>query len=127
MEIKLLIVDDSPIARKILKKFLPKEEGFEMFEATNGLEGLNKFKEISPDITFMDLTMPVMNGLEALEEILKIDKSAMVIVSTADVQPKSISKVMSLGAFDIIKKPPKQEKVKEVMLKAFEIINDGRQ
>ncbi len=127
MEIKLLIVDDSPIARKILKKSLPKEEGFEMFEATNGLEGLNKFKEISPDITFMDLTMPVMNGLEALEEILKIDKSAMVIVSTADVQPKSISKVMSLGAFDIIKKPPKQEKVKEVMLKAFEIINDGRE
>ncbi len=70
---KLLIVDDSPIARKIMKKILPKEDGFEIFEATNGLEGLNKFKEIRPDITFMDLTMPVMDGVEALEEIKKIN------------------------------------------------------
>lgn len=124
---KLLIVDDSPIARKITKRILPKEEDFEIFEATNGLEGLNKFKEISPDITFMDLTMPVMDGLEALEEIIKIDKNAIVIVSTADVQPKSISKVMSLGAFDVIRKPPKQEKVKEVILKAFEKINSEGQ
>ena len=112
METKLLIVDDSPIARKILKKSLPKEENFEISEAVNGLEGLNKFKEVSPDITFMDLTMPVMDGLEALEEILKIDKSAIVIVSTADVQPKSISKVMSLGAFDLIRKPPKQKRLR---------------
>ncbi|MCP4369288.1 MAG: response regulator, partial [Deltaproteobacteria bacterium] len=58
---KLLIVDDSPIARKMTKKIIPNKEDFEVFEATNGLEGLNKFKEISPDITFMDLTMPVMD------------------------------------------------------------------
>ncbi len=127
MNTKLLIVDDSPIARKILKKFLPKEEDFEISEATNGLEGLDKFKEISPDITFMDLTMPVMDGNEALEEILKVDKNAIVIVSTADVQPKSIENVMSLGALDVIRKPPTQEKVTEVMLKAFEKINDGGQ
>lgn len=124
---KLLIVDDSPIARKITKRVLPKEEDFEITEAVNGLEGLNKYKEIDPDITFMDLTMPVMDGLEALEEILKVDKNAIVIVSTADVQPKSIEKVMSLGAFDVIRKPPKQEKVKETMLKAFEKINGGGQ
>lgn len=124
---KLLIVDDSPIARKITKRVLPKEEEFEIAEAVNGLEGLNKYKEIDPDITFMDLTMPVMDGLEALEEILKVDKNAIVIVSTADVQPKSIEKVMSLGAFDVIRKPPKQEKVKEVMLKAIEKINGGGQ
>ena len=124
---KLLIVDDSPIARKITKRVLPKEEDFEITEAVNGLEGLNKYKEIDPDITFMDLTMPVMDGVEALEEILKVDKNAIVIVSTADVQPKSIEKVMSLGAFDVIRKPPKQEKIQEVMLKAFEKINDWGQ
>ncbi len=122
---KLLIVDDSPIARKMIKKILPNKEDFEIFEATNGLEGLNKFKEINPDMTFMDLTMPVMDGLEALEEIIKIDKNAIVIVSTADVQPKSISKVMSLGAFDVIKKPPKQERFEEVMLEALKKINSG--
>ncbi len=124
---KLLIVDDSPIARKILKKTLPKEEDFEISEAINGLEGLNKFKEISPDITFMDLTMPVMDGQEALEEIIKIDKNALVIVSTADVQPKSIERVMSLGAFDVVKKPPKHERIKEVVFKAYEKINSGGQ
>ncbi len=124
---RLLIVDDSPIARKITKRILPKEEFFEIFEATNGLEGLNKFKEISPDVTFMDLTMPVMDGLEALEEIRKIDKNAIVIVSTADVQPKSISKALSLGAFDVIRKPLKQENIKEVMLKAYEKINSEGQ
>ncbi len=124
---KLLIVDDSPIARKMTKKIIPNKEDFEVFEATNGLEGLNKFKEISPDITFMDLTMPVMDGLEALEEIIKIDKNAIVVVSTADVQPKSISKVMSLGAFDVIRKPPKREKFEEVMLEALKKINSGGQ
>ncbi len=122
---KLLIVDDSPIARKILKKTLPTEESFEISEASNGLEGLNKFKEERPDITFMDLTMPVMDGMKALEEIKKIDENAVVIVSTADVQPKSIFKVLNLGALDVIRKPPKQEKVKEVMLEAYKIINSG--
>ncbi len=117
---KLLIVDDSPIARKILKSTLPKDDDFETHEASNGLEGLNKFKEISPDITFMDLTMPVMDGVEALEEIMKIDQEAVVIVSTADIQPKSIGKVIELGALTVIRKPPKKEKVKEALLKAYE-------
>ncbi len=125
MATKLLIVDDSPIARKILKRILPEGNNFEISEATNGLEGLNKFKEIRPDITFMDLTMPVMNGMQALEEIKKIDENAVVIVSTADVQPKSISKVMSLGAFDVINKPPKQEKVEEVIMEAYNKIGNG--
>ncbi len=122
---KILIVDDSPIARKILKRALPEGNNFEISEAADGLEGLNKFKEIRPDITFMDLTMPVMNGMQALEEIKKIDENAVVIVSTADVQPKSISKVMSLGAFDVINKPPKQEKVEEVIMKAYNKISNG--
>lgn len=124
---KLLIVDDSPIARKIMKKILPKEDDFEISEATNGLEGLSKFKEINPDITFMDLTMPVMGGREALEEIIKIDKNALVIVSTADVQPRSIAKVLELGAFGVIRKPPNRENVKELLLKAYEKINSVEQ
>ncbi len=122
---RFLIVDDSPVARKILKRILPREEDLEIFEASDGLAGLNKFKEIRPDITFMDLTMPVMDGIQALEEIKKVDKNAVVIVSTADVQPKSIDKVLKLGAFDVIRKPPKQEKVKEVLLEAYKKIDSG--
>lgn len=115
---KILIVDDSGIARKMLRKCIPKEPCFEFFEATNGEEGLNMYNEIKPDITFMDLTMPVMGGAQALEEIKKVDEDAIVIVCTADVQMKSITKVMALGAFTIVKKPPTEETLADALLKA---------
>ena len=66
---KILIVDDSPISRKMLKSCLPKDDGSEIHEAGDGRAGLEKFKEIAPDITFLDLTMPVMDGAQALEEM----------------------------------------------------------
>ncbi len=58
---KILIVDDSPIARKMLKSCIPKDQGYEFHEAGDGREALEKFREIKPDVTFMDLTMPVIN------------------------------------------------------------------
>ena len=63
-------------------------------------------RNIKPDLTFMDLTMPVMNGFQALEEILKFDPKAMVIILTADVQIKAVAKAHDLGAFSVLKKPP---------------------
>src|SRR6266496_2626581 len=111
MSKKILIVDDSPISRKMLKSCIPKDQGYEFFEAGDGLAGLEVFKEICPHITFMDLTMPVMDGVQALEEIKKLDKDAVVIVCTADIQVKSIEKVMGLGALLVVKKPPTKESV----------------
>jgi two-component system, chemotaxis family, chemotaxis protein CheY len=112
---KILIVDDSPVARKILKSCIPKEPEYEFFEAGDGLVGLAKFKEIEPDLTFMDITMPVMGGLECLEEIMKIDHRARVIMCTADVQIKSLERALSLGAMNILKKPPSKESVQTVI------------
>jgi two-component system chemotaxis response regulator CheY len=117
---KILIVDDSPISRKMLKSCIPKDREYSFFEASNGLDGLELYKKIRPDITFMDLTMPVMDGATALDEILKFDKKAIVIVSTADVQIKSLSKVMDLGAFLVVKKPPSKESVQDALSKAEE-------
>jgi two-component system chemotaxis response regulator CheY len=115
---KILIVDDSPIARKMLKSCLPKDQEFEFYEAGDGKEGLEKYKEIKPDVTFMDLTMPVMTGYEAIDEIIKYDKNALIIVVTADVQMKSIKRVMEAGAYMVLKKPMKREEIQSALLKA---------
>jgi two-component system, chemotaxis family, chemotaxis protein CheY len=117
---KILIVDDSPISRKMLKSCIPAECVKEFLEAGDGLAGLNIFKEASPDVTFLDLTMPVMDGVQALEEMKKHNPDAVVIVATADIQAKSIEKVMGLGAFHVLKKPPTKESVREILLKVDE-------
>ncbi|MFA5323598.1 MAG: response regulator [Smithella sp.] len=108
---KILIVDDSPISIKIIKSCIPKDPGYELFDAADGQIGLEKYKEIKPDLTFMDLTMPVMNGFQALEEIIKFDQKAMVIILTADVQIKAVAKAHELGAFSVLKKPPAKESI----------------
>jgi len=115
---KILIVDDSPIARKMLKSCLPKDQGYEFHEAVDGKEGCEKYTRIRPDITFMDLTMPVMTGYEAIEEIVKNDINALIIVVTADVQMKAIKRVLDLGAYMVLKKPLKREEIQSALLKA---------
>lgn len=112
---KILIVDDSPISRKMLKSCFPKEQSFDYFEAGDGLAGYELYKEVRPDITFMDLTMPVMDGATSIDEIRKFDPKALIIVSTADVQIKSLSRVMELGAFMVLKKPPSKESVLDAL------------
>ncbi|KPK00152.1 MAG: histidine kinase [Nitrospira bacterium SG8_35_4] len=114
---KILIVDDSPIARKMLKSCLPKDQGYEFHEAGDGKEGCEKYTQVRPDITFMDLTMPVMTGYEAIEEIVKNDITALIIVVTADVQMKAIKRVLDLGAYMVLKKPLKREEIQSVLLK----------
>ena len=123
---KILIVDDSPIARKILKSCIPKDRDYGLYEAGDGQDGLNKFTEIRPDVTFLDITMPVMDGIQALEEIKKIDADAVIIMCTADVQPKSILKVAALGALTVIKKPPSKETIQEALLKAQQVLQQEK-
>jgi len=117
---KILIVDDSPIARKMLKSCLPKDQGFEYHEACDGKDGYEKYQELKPDLTFMDLTMPVMTGYESIDAIVKHDSNALIIVVTADVQMTAIKRVMESGAFMVLKKPLKKEEIATAMSKAFE-------
>ena len=108
---KILIVDDSSISIKIIKSCIPNDKGYELFDAADGQIGVEKYKELKPDLTFMDLTMPVMNGFQALEEIMKLDQRAIVIILTADVQIKAVAKAHDLGAFSVVKKPPAKESI----------------
>jgi two-component system, chemotaxis family, chemotaxis protein CheY len=112
---KILIVDDSPVARKILKSCIPKDPGYEFFEAGDGLAGLEKFKEHAPDLTFMDITMPVMGGLECLEAIMNFNQKARIIMCTADIQIKSLERALNLGAMNILKKPPSKASVEKIL------------
>jgi two-component system, chemotaxis family, chemotaxis protein CheY len=115
---KILVVDDSPFARKVILSAMPKDRDYEFVVAANGQEGVDKYVETHPDVTFMDITMPVMDGLQALENIKKLDKNALVIMCTADIQPKSIEKAKGLGALLVLGKPPSKEAVEEALSKA---------
>ena len=121
---KILIVDDSPVSIKIIKSCIPKDRGYELFDAADGQIGVELFKQIKPDMTFMDLTMPVMNGFEALQEIIKLDSRAIVVVATADVQVKAIAKAHDLGAFSVVKKPPTRENIAAVILEVESVLKE---
>ena len=115
---KILIIDDSIVARMGLKKAIPKDVSYEFSEAVDGADGVEKFKTVAPDVVFLDLTMPVMTGFQALDEIMKIDKKAVVIVVTADIQKKTIDRVLEAGALLVISKPPSQEEIRSALEKA---------
>ncbi len=115
---KILIVDDSPVSRKIMKSCMPADKEYDLSEAGDGQSGIDKYVELQPDVTFMDLTMPVMDGMQALQEIIKIDPKAVVIVCTADVQMRTIFKVMNLGALMVVRKPINKQAIDDALRKA---------
>jgi CheY-like chemotaxis protein len=94
------------MARMSLIKKLPKDiaESSEIKEAENGLIGFQTYQSMRPDIVFLDLTMPVMDGYEAIKEIKNFDPDAFIVVVSADSQPKAVEKALELGAFTHIEK-----------------------
>ena len=117
MSKKILIIDDSPIARKMLKSCLPKDKGYELCEAADGEEGIRKYQEFAPDLTFMDLTMPKIDGYQAINALRKLDKDAIIVVSTADIQRESMSRVINAGVFSVLRKPMKSKFVQEILIR----------
>lgn len=111
MALRILLVDDSMAARFFLRKCLPSDEALEIREASNGAEAVDQFAAFRPHLTFLDLTMPVMDGFEALARIRKLDREAVVIVLSADVQTQTQERVAALGASDFLKKPPRREAI----------------
>ena len=116
---KILVTDDSKMARKMVIKTLTEniEGDLEIFEAQNGQEALDLYKELSPKIVFLDLTMPIMDGFTALEKIKEFDKNAKVVVISADIQKLSMDRVLQLGAFNFVKKPIDSTKMKQILKK----------
>jgi len=120
---KILVTDDSKMARKMVIKTLTEilKENVEIHEAQNGQEALDLYKQLLPNIVFLDLTMPVMDGFEALEKIKEFDKNAKVVVISADIQKLSVDKALQLGAFNFVKKPIDMEKMEQILNKISEL------
>ena len=120
---KILVTDDSKMARKMVIKILNDvlNENVEIFEGQNGQEAFDLYKEHLPKIVFLDLTMPVMDGFEALAKIKEFDKDAKVVIISADIQKLSMDKALQLGAFNFIKKPIDLEKMQQILGKINEL------
>jgi len=113
---KYLVVDDSKLARLSLIKSLKTHIGeAEIFQASNGLDAVDIMTKEKADIVFLDLTMPEMDGYEALPKLLEINKKAKIIVVSADVQTRAKERVISLGAQLHMQKPINVDKMKDIL------------
>ena len=112
-----LVVDDSRMARKMAVKNLSLviNDHSSIIEAQNGQEAVDLYKQHKPTICFMDLTMPIMDGFTAIQEICNYDKSAKIIVVSADIQEISMQRAKENGAIGFIKKPINQENLQSML------------
>jgi two-component system chemotaxis response regulator CheY len=113
--IKVLVVDDAIFMRTVLKNMLDKNEYEVVAEASNGIEAIQAFKKHKPDIVTMDITMPEMDGISALKEIMQVDPKAKVCMVSAMGQEKIIFDCVKNGAKDFLVKPFNIEDVAKKM------------
>ena len=105
MQTQVLIADDAMFMRKVIRKHLAECGMTDIVEAANGAVAVDLFIKNRPGLVLMDITMPEMTGLEALEEILKTDPEAKVIMCSAIGQQSMIIKSLEMGAMGFIVKP----------------------
>lgn len=104
--IRVLVVDDSAFARKVLREVLTQSGEVEVVGiARDGLEALEKFAELKPDVMTLDLVMPNLDGVGALDALAASDRPRVVIVSTADADSELAISALERGAFDLVSKP----------------------
>ncbi|MFX1389558.1 MAG: response regulator [Promethearchaeota archaeon] len=109
---KVLIVDDAAFIRNRIKKIVEKIEYADVIgEAANGDDAISLYKELKPDLVTMDLIMPKLDGVKAIEEIIKFDKKANIIVISAMGQELTITDALGKGAKEYIKKPFREEDI----------------
>jgi two-component system chemotaxis response regulator CheY len=102
---KILIADDASFMRLMICQILARKGLTDVVEAENGRQAVELFKSDNPDLTFMDITMPELDGLAALAEIMAIDPSAKVIMCSAVAHDSMVQDALKRGAVDFVAKP----------------------
>ena len=120
LEEKILVVDDSLLTRRMLVDALNTIGFSKIYEATDGVEGVEQYKKLKPDLTTLDIVMPNKDGLEALKEIMELDPNANIIMITSVGQDHYIDKSKELGAKFHLIKPFKKEILNDTINKIFE-------
>ena len=116
MRKKLLIVDDSPIARRIFKRTLPAELEMDLLEAGSGTDAIARCLSEPPDLVFLDLTMPTPDGYQVLAELKAAQAMPKVVILSGDIQPQAQARTRSLGAIGFLMKPAGREDLREVLV-----------
>lgn len=115
----ILIVDDASFMRMMIKDILTKNGFTVLGEAENGLKAIEKYKELNPDLVIMDITMPEMDGIQAVKEIKKANSNAKIIMCSAMGQQAMVIEAIQAGAKDFIVKPFQADRVVEAVKKVL--------
>lgn len=121
---KVLIVDDSRTSRKMLRNLLEAAGHTIVDEAVNGQEGVKKYQALKPDLVTMDITMPIVDGVEAMKMIMALNRDAKVVMITAAGQKNKIIDCLKEGASEFITKPFDSKEVLETIEKVIASTED---
>jgi len=119
MSSTILVVDDAAFMRMMIRDILARE-GYLIHEAVNGRDAIEKYAEIRPDLVTLDITMPEVDGIEALQAIRHADPKARVLMVTAMGQQKMMVDALEAGAVDFLVKPFQPTKVLQTVKKCLE-------
>lgn len=119
-DMKILVCDDSIVSRRKLKDYILTLGCTEVLEAANGQEAIELYNTSKPDLVFMDIVMPKMDGIESVKEIVESYPEAKVVMASSVGTMASLRDAIKAGAYDFLQKPLDTEQVKKIIISLAE-------
>lgn len=122
MEDKILIVDDAAFMRLVIKNTLVRSGFHNILEAEKGTEAIELYRKEKPDLVILDIAMGGMSGLEVLDELIKLDERARIIMCSSVGQDEVVQEAIDRGAWEFLMKPFKPDKLSRMVQAALECV-----